>query len=756
MGKRYLAVIGLMLLLCPAAVAAAPSQIRISVFNFDTVNLEASGLGATVTNMLISQLSGESTLSVLDRKELEAFLSMNDLQQNDKIDNVANIGTRLGLDVIIVGSVEKKGSMIVVSCKAIQIDQKKSLLNARAGAVGDAALAGEVRKLSQQIKTIVAEQLRRDKSGAGGDTIPAPVQVRKRPGNRSIQLSWEDAPGAAAAGYDVFRAVSEGGPYSSIAQVAKPEHLDETVDKDTRYYYKIRAYNDRGLQSAYSQVVEAKTAVTPNPPVILKAEGRVKGIALLWSPGPGGEDPLPLKGYRIYRARNEQGPYREILNIQSQSGAGEGTIPIDKLTKVPLLDKGLGDGEEYHYRVTAYNEKELESGFSRSVKGVTIPAVGSVTAEGELIREIRLSWKALDSPFIKGYNVYRSTAEKEIFSRIKQVEAPTGGPGKKIDYADREGLGDQTRYYYRITAYEEGDAETASSPTAFAVTRGKPPRPEELKAEGGLVKRVELKWKASTAEDVEGYRLYWSREKDGQYVVLKTFPGRTTDRYTDSSRGFDKLDDGAAYHYRLTAYNRVEVESEATPIVSAATKPRPSKPSGLKGQGGKAKSVPLSWSANPEKDVAAYHLFRAAGAQGEDFERVTKIQVVDYLDSGLKDNLVYRYRLQAEDRDGLLSDFSETVSVQTKPRPARLEGAGGQVSEGKAVLNWKASGESDIAHYTVYEKKIFGTEKITTVREAAFSEPGPPKGKTKTYIITATDRDGLESDPGPEIPVTGP
>jgi uncharacterized protein len=179
MGKRYLAVIGLMLLLCPAAVVAAPSQVRISVFNFDTVNLEASGLGATVTNMLIGQLSGESALSVLDRKELEAFLSMNDLQQNDKLDNVANIGSRLGLDVIIVGTVEKKGSMIVVSCKAIQIDQKKSLLNARAGAVGDAALAGEVRKLSQQIKTIVAEQLRRDKGGAGAILFRRPCRSGK-------------------------------------------------------------------------------------------------------------------------------------------------------------------------------------------------------------------------------------------------------------------------------------------------------------------------------------------------------------------------------------------------------------------------------------------------------------------------------------------------------------------------------------------------------------------------------------------------
>ncbi|MBU4121266.1 MAG: hypothetical protein KKA48_06905 [Proteobacteria bacterium] len=47
-------------------------------------------------------------------------------------------------------------------------------------------------------------------------------------------------------------------------------------------------------------------------------------------------------------------------------------------------------------------------------------------------------------------------------------------------------------------------------------------------------------------------------------------------------------------------------------------------------------------------------------------------------------------------------------------------------------------------------------EKIATVRETTFSEAAPPKGKTRTYVITATDKDGLESEPGSEIPVTGP
>jgi fibronectin type 3 domain-containing protein len=754
MGKRYLAVVVFLLLFYAGAATAAQSQVRVSVFNFGTVNLEASGLGTTVSNMLIGLLNEDKALAMLDRKELEAFLGMNDLQQNDNIDNVVLIGTRLGLNVIVVGAVEKKGSMIMIQCRAIEVDQKKPILSTRGVAVGDAALAVEVRKLSQQIRTAISSQLAKGKADEGG-SFPAPIQVRKRPGSRSIQLSWEDAPGAAAAGYEIFRATAEAGPFSRLAQAARPEYIDETVDKDTLYYYKIRAYNDRGLQSEFSQVVDATTAVTQNPPVILKAEGHVKGIALIWSPGPGSGDPLPLKGYRLYRARAEQGPYRETVNIESR-GLGDVSAALDRLLKVPYLDKGLEDGQEYHYRVTAYNEKEMESGFSRPIRGMTTPAVGAVTADGNLIREIRLSWPAIDSPFIRGYHIYRSKEEKEKFVRIKRIELSAGASSRKIEFADKDSLGDQTRYYYRVTAFEEGDSETSPSATVSAVTRGKPAMPEELKVTGGFVKRVELTWKATTAEDVEGYKLYWSKEKEGPYVHLKTLSGRTMDRYTDNARGFDKLEDGTVYHYRLTTYNRVDVESEAAPPAYATTKPRPSKPAGLQGEKAKAKSVPLRWSANPERDIVVYHLFRATGAEGGDFERIAKIQGTETIDKELKDLTVYRYRLQAEDKDGLLSAFSETVSIQTKARPARVEGAEGRVGEGKAVLTWKVSPEPDIAQYTVYEKKFFGMEKITAVRETQFSEPAPSKGKTKTYLVTATDKDGLESEPGLEITVTGP
>lgn len=750
MAKRLLTVILFLLCSISGLAAAAEAPVRVSVFNFVTVNLEAAGLGTTVTNLVTGALAEDPSLCLLDRKELEAFLSMHDLQQNDQLESACSIGSRLGLNVIVVGSVEKKGTMILVNSRTFLVEQKKTILTARAGALGENALAGEVRKLSGQIRRAIAEQAQKEKSGEVG-AFPAPARLQARPGNRSIQLTWEDAPGAAAAGYEIFRAGTEAGPFARLAQPLKPEYLDEEIDKDHAYFYRVRAFNDRGLQSGFSPVVSARTAVTPNPPVILTAEGRVKGVQLLWSPGPGSADPLPIKGYRLYRATAEQGPYREIVNIRSGSAGSAESLP-----KVPYLDKGLEDGREYHYRVSAYNEKELESGFSSPVRGKTIPAVAVVEAQGELIREVRLAWDPIPSPGVRHYHVYRSAGESSPFTLIKRLEAPPAGAGRKVVYADREGLGDQLRYAYRVTVAEETGQETSPSPVAYAVTRGKPPRPEELKAAGGAVKRVTLSWKPSAAEEVEGYKLYVSREKGGEYALLKTLAGRATDRYVDEARGFGKLEDGATYHYRLTAYNRVDVESDPTPVAAATTKPRPSPPAGLQGEGGRAKAALLRWKANPEKEIVAYHLFRAAGGAGDEFSRIARVQGEEYGDKGLADDAVYRYRLQAEDRDGLLSDFSETVTVKTKARPARPAGVTAQTANGRVALAWGAPGEKDIAFYTVYEKKFFGPEKIATVRETAFSEAAPAKGETKTYLVTGTDRDGLESQPSAEISVTGP
>ena len=95
--ERYHVLPGLSFLIimifCSVTMAHALPQVRISVFNFATMNMESSGYGTTVTNILVHSLKTDPSLDMLDRKELEAFLSLNDLQQDDRLENVVNIGS---------------------------------------------------------------------------------------------------------------------------------------------------------------------------------------------------------------------------------------------------------------------------------------------------------------------------------------------------------------------------------------------------------------------------------------------------------------------------------------------------------------------------------------------------------------------------------------------------------------------------------------------------------------------------------------
>jgi curli biogenesis system outer membrane secretion channel CsgG/TolB-like protein len=130
---------------------------KVSVFHFGSVNIDASGYGAAVTNRLNNALSADPVLSLLDQRELMSFLSLNDLQQNEQMNNVINIGTRLGLDAIVVGSVEKRGTVIIINCKVVHIKQRRAILNVQVSSLGESGLINEISKLSSSISRTILE-----------------------------------------------------------------------------------------------------------------------------------------------------------------------------------------------------------------------------------------------------------------------------------------------------------------------------------------------------------------------------------------------------------------------------------------------------------------------------------------------------------------------------------------------------------------------------------------------------------------------
>ena len=756
MGKRIVLGVlaaALFIMLPVMAVAQSGLPVKIAVFNLRSTSVETSIQATSVTNMLMGALKQEPTLNVMDRRELEAFLALNDLQQNDELGNILDIGTRLALGAIVVGSVEKVGPVIIVNCRVISISQKRVIFSTQLKSFGDEALVTEIPRLSKLAAEAILSQLAVKEEAA--PTIASPMNIQCRSGSRKITLRWEDPPGSSAVAYEVFRATVRDGPFAAVAQTGAPEYVDQNVERNVTYFYKVRSVDGRGVRSKLSDVISATTALTPNPPVILSAEGCIKSVQLTWSPNPmPSEDPLKLIGYKLYRATAEGGPYHEVANLRRKEAPSTGMetgSAISRLLKVTYTDTGLDEGCEYFYRVTAYNERGLESDYSCPFKVQTVPPVGGLTAEGDMLREVALSWDHLAVPAVKGYVVWRSPGEPTNFTRIKWIDA-AAVQGGKVYFTDKEGLADNTRYYYRVTAVGDGDIETSPSVVVSAVTKGKPVPPVGFTAKSGLAKQVELSWTPSTDKDVVGYTIFSGTREEGPYELLARINDRQTGSFTDERRGGERLADGSRYFYVIRAVNRVGLASDNSPVAAATTKQRPTPPEGLQAQSLRIKEVPLRWKANPEADIVAYYLYRRLAAGGDDFARVATIRgKTEYTDTALRDGTFYQYRLVAEDKDGLQSDFSAVVEAQTRSKPKSPEKLRGSFHNATVELTWEAPADPDIVGYVVYEKRRFSLVKLGLVKETRYRGAGPAKGEARTYFVTSVDKDGLESEPSMEV-----
>jgi len=656
--KTILSAILIFLVLFTEAGIVGAGEYKLSVFNFVTMDMEASGLGTSVANTLISALKTDPSISILDRKDLETFLNLNDLQQNDQLDNVVNIGSRLGLDFIVVGSVSSKRGAISVKCSLIQIDKKKEVYRTGARAFGESALTAEIGKLGSSLIGVLTKN---DPAGTGtaaadaegAATVKFPVNFQKFPGNKRIILRWQAIPGFAAAGYEVYRGLNQNGPFAMLGQTDKTEYQDQDVESRIEYYYKVRAYDKLSRCSDFTPVLSARTDFAPNPPIILKLEGRSKSVLMAWVPSPiKSEDTSRPAGYKIYRSEDEYGAYQEIntLSFNDLAGNEEGKISY-RVTALP-------DGQTYFYRISAFNEKGIESDLCNPMKGTTLPRIASVNITGDLIREVLLSWDGAQSSFAVAYNIYRSLKNDGGFVKIKKIKASEDA---RHQYSDVDGLMDKIKYYYYVTVEDDLGAETSPSPVVAAVTRDIPPQPRNFAARGGLVKKVELTWEPASQEEVLGYNIYWSLIKDGQYQLLRKIRGRENSSYLDESRGFERLEDGKNYFYMLTAYNKVDAQSKQA-VAHAATKPKPGRPENVRGKYEAGKAT-LSWLPNKETDISHYVVYEKTFTG---MEKIAQVPSAGYSGASIAPGKTRIYRVAAVDSSGLESEASAEITVSAR------------------------------------------------------------------------------------------
>ncbi len=87
-------------------------------------------------------------------------------------------------------------------------------------------------------------------------------------------------------------------------------------------------------------------------------------------------------------------------------------------------------------------------------------------------------------------------------------------------------------------------------------------------------------------------------------------------------------------------------------------------PTRLAGSAGDGRGF-LFWDGNPEVDLKGYNLYRSRRPDGPYRNRVNAepIEIPEYLDPGVDNNVTYTYAITAVDRSGNESSLSGKVSV---------------------------------------------------------------------------------------------
>ncbi len=596
---------------------------------------------------------------------------------------------------------------------------------------------------------------------------PAKVIARGKPeglsatanGLRSAVLTWSE-PAARVYRYRIERAESPDGPYVWVADVS-PDKLvytdggaaDARLKDSTTYYYRMSTIFDKfGLMSEPTPPVKTTTAPPPRSPAGLKAEAtRSRAVTLTWLPS----DSDGVTGYRVERA---------------PAAAANGFEPVGEIVRDTKLTDGgtaasaLKDSTRYLYRVTAINRVSSESAPSAAVEVLTLPPPAPprrLAAASAEVRCVPLSWEASAERDVVRYDVYQARAAAGPFQKIGEVKGLANT--QYIDGGKNPGdLEDEGTYFYRVRAINDVTAESADSETVSAVTRSVPPEVGQVVAVSGRPREIPVSWAKSADQTVIGYEVWRAAAAGDDWTQIVRLNSGDVTSFLDRGGERDgtklgQLLDGTEYQYKVIAFNTGNVRSSASAVVNATTKLVPVTTAGLTASAGLARSVRLTWRANPEKDVNAYCV-EWSKRPDDGFRKLTVVHTQAGVapaadDMELEPAVTRYYRVKALDREGLESDWCAAAEGSSKPLPDTPTDVKAQNDGAMVNITWRPPAQPDIAQYKVWSKKFLGWELVATTERPEYRLGLTDMPKAMTLAVTAVDRDKLESEKSEPVKV---
>jgi fibronectin type 3 domain-containing protein len=363
----------------------------------------------------------------------------------------------------------------------------------------------------------------------------APTNLTATPGNAAVTLTWTASTGATS--YNVKRATTDGGPYTTLAAPTSNGYTDSTVTNGTTYFYVVSALNaaGEGANSAQAFATPQAAPLPPAAPTDLTATPGNARVTLAWSASTG------ATGYNVKRSTTNGGPYTQLAQLAASASNG-------------YTDSSVANGTEYFYVVSALNAAGEGANSAQASATPQAPVVPVPPAAPTNLMAmpgnatVILTWTA--STGATSYNVKRATTDGGPYTQLAAPTSPT--------YTDSS-VTNGTEYFYVVSALNAA-GESANSAQASATPQApilSPAAPTNLTATAGDT-QVSLNWSASSV--ATSYNVKRSVTSGGPYTQIAA---PTSTSYTDTA-----LTNGTTYYYVVSAINLAGESANSAQVVA--------------------------------------------------------------------------------------------------------------------------------------------------------------------------------------------
>ncbi len=415
--------------------------------------------------------------------------------------------------------------------------------------------------------------------------------------------------------------------------------------------------------------------------------------------------------YEVYRARSKDGDYIKYSTVTGTS-----------YTNISYIE----NGNTYYYKVRALDASGTAGAWSSVVSVTykqTLPAP-IVTGGNDSQGRPTLKWKAVSGA--AKYEVYRARSKNGDYIKYSTV---TG-----TSYTNTSYIENGNTYYYKVRALKSSGTAGAWSSIVSVTYKQTLPAPT-VTGGNDAQGRPTLKWNAVTG--AAKYEVYRARSLNGDYIKYSTVTGTS---YTNTSY----IENGNTYYYKVRALDANGTAGAWSSIVSvtyrAASTGTLSAPTVTGGNDSQGRPM-LKWNA--VSGAAKYEVYRARSKNG-DYIKYSTVTGTNYTNTSYIENgNTYYYKVRALDANGTAGAWSSIVSVTYKQTLSAPTVTGGNDSQGRPTLKWKAV--TGAAKYEVYRARSRSGEyiKYSTVTGTSYTNTSYiENGNTYYYKVRALKSDG--------------